>query len=254
MGGTRHQSEGGVEVGEAERIGEVDWERWCSDSFTIISKGARQMRPRGRPRTGDQVVHLQFQGERPDDNWHAHGWFRRSLRVLRAGRVLLVVLWKRRWRLVGTNRTTHSRPPCEPPRLRFCSLIVVLMLWAWLGQGRGLEQQEPVLDTLNQLVDRSTQRRWLAKTLPCALAIQQAIRRALIEMSEPRPFERLFPSGLSPPSELQRRRWQDPSAVSSLWRGLAMAMYGAAALPIPVAALLAEARGRWEGPGDSVIP
>jgi len=229
----------------------LDLAPFSSDSLCVISPRLLRRRPDGS---------LQFDGKRPvdpgrpDEKWHAHGYFRRSLVVLIRGARQTITVWKRRWRLVGTNRTTHSRPPDDAPRLRYCTLIVVLMLWGWFGHGGGLDDQRPVLAALNEGASTSTLRRWGGRAQRCALAFQQAIRHTLIERSEPRPVERLFPGGLSPPPELQRRRWQDPSAVSSLWRALAMTMYGAAALRVPVATLLAEARGRWEGPGDSVLP
>ena len=198
----------------------------------------------GRRAGGD----LQYDGDRPGADWHVHGYFPRGLWMLRDGRLVFRSVWKRRWKLVGTQTTCHSRPPDDPSFVHFCTLIVMLKLWAWLSSGVGLHHREQRPDPIPRGSPRTVQR-WLQRALPRSDDIQQAIRLAVIERSEPRPVERLYPRGLSPPEGLVRRGWKDPFAVTTLWRALRILFHGSEALSIPRSTLLAEARGRWSGHG-----
>jgi hypothetical protein len=196
---------------------------------------------------------LQYDGARPDEGWNAHGYFSRLLWMLVEGRLVQRRLWKRRWLSPDGGRTCHSRPPEDVPSLRSCALIVVLKLWALLDGTTGLHTSPEVLPALEGHVSPRTTSRWLRRALARALELQQAMRRAVIERCEPRPIERLFPAGLSPPQGLLCRRWRDPSAVATLWRALAILLAGAIELSVPSALLLAEARGRCGTPGSSSL-
>lgn len=196
---------------------------------------------------------LQYDGVRPDDGWDAHGYFSRQLWMLVEGRPIRRRLWKRRWLSLDEGRTCHSRPPEDIPSLRSCTVIVVLKLWALLDSAAGLHTSPEVLPALEGHVSPRTTSRWIRRALPRALELQQAVRRAVIERCEPRPIERLFPAGLSPPRGLQCRRWRDPSAVATLWRAFAVLLAGAIELSVPAALLLAEARGRCGTPGSSSL-
>ncbi len=187
---------------------------------------------------------LQYDGVRPDQGWHAHGYFRVVLWMVVDGAPRRLGVWKRRWLEVATGRTVHSRPPDNLPRVSSCTLIVVLTLWSWLDGDAGVEGYRHALPGLEQHGSRRSVQRWLRRALPQSLKIQQAIRRAVIERCEPRPVEHLFPSGLSPPEGLVQRRWRTPSEVYPLWRGLALLMLAATTLDLPIPVLLAEARGR----------
>ena len=193
-----------------------------------------------------------FYGERPSDgHWHGHGYFARGLWVLRDGALVRITLWKHRWLLVGTTTTCHSRSPEELPSFGASVLVVFLVLFGWLDSGKGVssrERREPVAGMEENCASRRTMQRWLHKLSPNALKIQQANRRAVIERSEPRPVEILFRGGLPPPKALVQQRWKDPSAVTTLWRAIAILFCGALGLDVPVALLLTEARGRWSDP------
>ena len=196
--------------------------------------------------------HLLYQGRRPQQGkWHGHGSFPKTSWVLRAGVLVQIQIWKHRWRRVGTSTTCHSRPDEEAHSAGACLLVIVLMVFSWLDSGRGLshkDRHEPIVGAGEACACRRTIQRWLHKLLPHAMDIQQAIRRAVIERCEPRPVETLFEGDLSPPKGLERRRWKDPSSVSQLWRAFAILFRGALGLDVPVAHLLAEARGRWGDP------
>ena len=59
---------------------------------------------------------------------------------------------------------------------------------------RGLQRYEEVAAGLDRVVSPRTAQRWLGRAVTQALVIQQAIRAAVIERSEPRPVEHRFPS------------------------------------------------------------
>jgi hypothetical protein len=154
-------------------------------------------------------------------------------------------LWKRRWLQPETRKSRHSRPPDDIAQVWSCSLIVTLMLWAWIGSDDGAESAKQAVESLEDHVSPRTVGRWLRRALPHAAQLEQAIRHALIERSEPRPAEHLFRKGLSPPEALLRRRWRcDPCELGTLYRALAFLFDGAVQLSVPVSCLLAEARGR----------
>lgn len=195
---------------------------------------------------GDLLV---WRGQRPGHDWHAHGWTEAHPKMLIAGRVVPKTVRKRRWRRADRSVTTHSRPP-DDLGLGYDALIVALELFCWLDAAVGLHRYET---PLSNGPSRRTVQRWLHRARPRALAFQSAVRHALIERSEPRPLETLFPVGLSPPGALSRRRWKDPPAVAALWRALSMLFVGAQKLGIGAAPLLAEARGRHDPQARSLV-
>lgn len=190
-----------------------------------------------------------YAGKRPDEgDWHGHGYFERMLWVLGEKELERVRLLKHRWRLVGTNKTCHSRPLEDSPSFGSSLAIVMLVVFTWLDSDKGLnhrDRRSPIADIEERCASRRTSQRWLHKFLLDSLNIEQAIRRAVIERCEPRPVEKVFRGGLSPPDGLERRGWSDPPSVTILWRALAMLFLGALDLDVPVSTLLTEARGRW---------
>lgn len=195
---------------------------------------------------GDVLV---WRGQRPGSDWHIHGWTESHPRMLLDGRMQRRTLRKRRWSRADGTGTRHSRPP-EDLGLSYEALIVVVQLWCWLDAAVGLHRYEtPYPDGPS----RRTVQRWLHRALPRALAFQSAVRHTLIERSEPRPLETLFPVGLPPPGALLRRRWRDPPAVEAIWRGIAMLFVGAERLSVCAATLLAEARGRHDPQARSLV-
>ena len=181
-----------------------------------------------------------FRGERPGADWHRHGTFPRELFTLRAGELVRITVHKQRWRRRGTTTTCHSRPPDDLASVWFCSLIVATSLWGWIAGDVGLHRHEPVLDALADRPSPRTVQRWLRRALCHVDETATALRRAVIERSEPRPMESHVGGGLSPP----HRRWGSSSAVITLHSGLSLLYEGAAALDVHVSLLLAEARGR----------
>ena len=185
---------------------------------------------------------LCFNGERPGPRWHGHGYFPRRLWMLEEGRLVRRRLWKRRWRDPTTGSTVHSRPPEDAAQVWSCTLIVLLKLWAWLdGSLLAGHEVVPELETHGSF---RTVQRWGGRAAARADEVLHYTRLTVIERSEPRPVEHLFPSGLSPPDGLLRRRWRRPREIQRLWQALAWLFAGAIALSTPASLLLAEARGR----------
>ena len=196
---------------------------------------------------------LRYDGERPGPTWHIHGYLDVRVWVLTDGVVRRVLLSKRRWYEPDAKVTCHSRPPDAPVGARSSTLVVFVALWSWLSGEAGLHRYASVFPGIDRCASRRTVQRWLDRVRPHAMAIQHAILRAVIERSEPRPVERLFPQGLPPPRSLLRRHWKDPTMVGRLFRALVIAVAGCIEFQIPVSILLAEARGRWDGPSDSLV-
>lgn len=190
-----------------------------------------------------------WRGTRPAGGWHIHGWTEAHPWAVVEGRRQRITVRKRRWRRDDRSATCHSRPP-DALRLRSDALLVVLELWCWLDAAVGLHRYVGPFDDGPA---RRTVQRWLHRALPVAAATQHALRFAVIERSEPRPLEMLFPRGLSPPESLRRRRWRDPPSVWTLWRGLAILLNGASKLGISCAPLLAEARRRSTAPPEQFL-
>lgn len=194
---------------------------------------------------------LVFRGERPGDDWDAHGFCQRWLHTLVDGARVRQRLLKQRWRHVSGS-TCHSRPPDDVEQIHFCATVVVLCLWSWLVSGDGAEIYEDVFPSLSERPSRRTVQRWMKRALAHATTTHQFFRFAVIERGEPRPMKRLFPSGLAPPGNEDRRRWRDRALVEALRGGLEIVVDGAVAFVIPLALLLAEARGRWT-PGERFL-
>ena len=203
-------------------------------SSLFVASGMYSHRPGGD---------LCYDGVRPGPGWHDHGHFPRRLWMLEGGRLIRRQLWKQRWLDTKTGGTVHSRPPDDAAQVWSCTLIVLLKFWAWLDGGSLLGGHEVVPELETHGCFRTVQR-WLSRAAARADQVLHYIRLAVIERSEPRPVEQLFPSGLDPPDSLLRRHWRRPQEIRQLWQALAWLFGGAIALSTPAALLLAEARGR----------
>jgi hypothetical protein len=199
---------------------------------------------------------LQYDGSRPSPEMHAHGYFERQLWMLDLNAAGLVRkrIWKRRWLDPEVGTTCHSRPPDDAASVWSCTLIIVLRLWSWLDSERGQHSAPAVVPELEEHPSERTVARWWARAIRRAPDLVQTIRHAVIERSEPRPVEHLFPTGLSPPEDLLHRRWlSDAATISQIWTAFAWLFVGATELAVPAALLLAEARGR-KGATESTFP
>lgn len=164
-----------------------------------------------------------YSGKRPGSDWYGHGYFSKNLTVLQNGKPEQIELYKHRWKHRDTKATVHSRPPDDPGYVRCCSLIVVLRIWAFISTRKGFHNREEVFPSLwtGCGSDRTVQR-WTKRALENSIDIQQAIRHCLIDESEPRPVERLYLGGLSPPDSVSNRRWKSSQNLTELYRAYAM--------------------------------
>jgi len=164
--------------------------------------------------------------------------------ILEGYQVKTVRVWKPRWLDPKTCTTCHSRPPDEMGRISVCALIFFLILQGLLDSAKGVHTYEPALKGLCGRVSPRTIQRWLSRMVPQAPAVMQDCRRAVINRCEPRPVERLFPQGLSPPETIRLKKWKNPDKIAILWQGFTILQRGASECHTPVAILLAEARRR----------
>jgi hypothetical protein len=187
-----------------------------------------------------------YAGERPGPEWHGHGYFPKWLRMLARGFAKKICVHKHRWIHKETGATMHSRPPDDPYLVRYCTLIVVLRIWGWVSSYTGFHNREEAFEELEtDCGSERTVQRWTSRAMSNGMEIQQAIRLALIEESEPRPMERLFEGGLSPPDAVMKRRWVSPQNLGRLYLGFAMLLVAARRLAKHASCLLAGARRRW---------
>ena len=221
---------------EADNRQDEGAEEWICDSLFALG-GVYQTDDDGK---------VFYYGQRPGAEWQGHGYFPKTVVMLVGAAPVAVVVWKHRWKNVETGRTVHSRPADDPVMLRYCTLILFLRVWAVVSSKQGFHNRAEVFEDLDDRCgsDRTVQR-WTAKAMDECLEIQQAIRLAIIEKSEPRPIEQLFEGGLSPPGCVVSKRWQSPRNHFVLWLGYAQLLVGANKLGICTSRLLAEARRRW---------
>jgi hypothetical protein len=217
--------------------------QWLSNSLFLCA-GIYEQRPNGEWR---------YKGERPAPGWHGHGYFSRKLTVLQNGHPIQITVNKHRWRLDGTNTTCHSRAEDDLPLIRYCTLIIVLRLWAWSDATVGFHHRREVHDDLLYAGSDRTVQRWMQRAQIFSLDTQQAIRLCVLERSEPRPMERLFEGGLSPPKGYMIVRSQNPSAAEALWRAFAMLICTTREYGVNASILLAEAKRRCSRPKDSFL-
>jgi hypothetical protein len=196
----------------------------------------------GPPRAGKCF----FQGTRPGPDWYGHGYFPRWLTMLVSGKPLTVCVFKHRWIHKVTGKTCHSRPPDDPVLVRFCTLIVVLRIYAAVSSKSGFCNRPEAFEGLETGCgsDRTVQR-WTSRAVENGMEILQAIRLSIIEESEPRPMERLFDGGLSPPDAVMRRRWKSPLLLRQMYLGYEMLLVTARTFLRHASILLAGARWRW---------
>lgn len=219
-----------VEVSEG-----VDSE-WIRDSLFVFG-GVYQPLGNGK---------FLYYGERPGTDWHGHGYFPKMLTVLRGGLPQTIEIYKHRWRNQITGGTIHSRPDDDPVLVRYCTLVMFLRVWAWINSSVGFHNRSEVYEELEDgCGSYRTVQRWAARLFENAMEIQQAIRLSIIEESEPRPMERLFAGGLSPPDAVKNKRQSTPQKHTLLWRGYAMLLVAARKLAKHASYLLAGARRRW---------
>lgn len=195
-------------------------------------------------RQGDgSLYHI---GKRPSPEWHKHGYLERILVMFICGQVMEKIIRKQRWYHPPSGRTCHDRPSEEIESMKYCTGIMVLRLAAYLLGKRGFYNRREFSEDLSECGSDGSVRRWLNRAQAESEAIEQAIRYMVIKKIEPRPFELLFPEGLSPPEFLVSKRWKNLKSITALWCAYTMLLVTARELGEPVSVLLAEARRKCQ--------
>lgn len=173
--------------------------------------------------------------------FHAHGYLVRQFITVRRGELMWVTLRKRRWRCRRCGKTTHSRPPDELPRVKACTLSVVIFLQAVLMfAGLGWTLGLPGVDA--GWISTRTVARWRQQASAKAVQTEEALRKAVERRAGLEPGKSDFGRGLSPPEGLLRRPWSEPSQVAGLWRSIQVLLTAHQTLGVSCAEILAQAR------------
>lgn len=192
-----------------------------------------------------RITEAVFEGKRPGDGWHAHGWTTKGLWVVHHDGLVWLTLRKRRWLQVETGTTCHSRPHWDCPHSPYGLDVAFYVLGAWLLAVRGLHHVAwPWSPQHPERPARRTAQRMLQRLAPDADRWLHGLRLALIDMVAPRPIEEILPAGGIPPPE-GRSHVTQRSAHAGKLRGAAwIAKYGVQSFSISMRRLLGVARRR----------
>ena len=115
------------------------------------------------------------------------------------------------------------------PYIPNCTLVILALLWSYLEGEKGIYKSIP--QELDEAATPRTLARYLKRAKAVCLETQQAIREVLIETREPRPWDKSFHQGLSPPESLTKR-YRDSTKAITLWRSLAILLIGSKTLSV----------------------
>jgi hypothetical protein len=192
-----------------------------------------------------RIIETVFEGERPGQGWHAHGWTSKRLWVVHLDRLVRLTLHKRRWRQFETGITCHSRPSWDVPHSPYGLDVVFYVLGAWLLAVRGLHhiawpwsQQHP------ERPARRTAQRMLYRLAPHADRWLLGLRLVLTDIVAPRPLEKILPTGGIPPPKGCTHITQRSASAGKLVGAVWIADCGVQSLCISMRRLLGVARRR----------
>ena len=175
--------------------------------------------------------------------FHAHGRYTRWVKTLKHAILTPVRVWRQRWLCLCCGRTMSNGTPDVLPHVPNCPLVVLALLWSYIEGGKGIYNSIP--QELDEAAAPRTLARYAKRAKAVCLETQQAIREALIEAREPRPWDESFHQGLSPPESLSKRHRDAPKATT-LWRSLAILLIGSKTLSATPSLLTARARQKAE--------
>ena len=186
-----------------------------------------------------------WEGERPGQGWHAHGWTSKGLWVVDADRLVWLKLRKRRWLHVATGTTCHSRPDWDVPNSPYGLDVAFYVLGVWLLAVHGLHHVAwPWSAQHAERPSRRTAQRMLQRIAPDADRWLTGLRLALIDLVAPRPLEEILPAGGIPPPEGCNHVTQGSAHACKLRGAVWIANCGVRSLPISMRRLLGVARRR----------
>lgn len=177
--------------------------------------------------------------------FHAHGRYKRSLNTLKNWMLVTITIWIDRWLCLCCGRTMINPPPDVIHYVPNCTLTILALLWAYLDGEKGLHHAVP--EELDGAATPRTLSRYVKRAKAVCIQTQQAVREALIQIREPRPWDEGFIYGLPPPDRICEN-FREPAQTASLWRTLAMVMTSSQILSIPSSLLMARARNKMPNP------
>lgn len=192
-----------------------------------------------------RITEAIFEGERPAEGWHAHGWTSKRLWVVQVDRLVLLTVHKRRWLHVETGATCHCRPHWDVPHSLYGLDVVFYVLGAWLLAVQGLHHIAwPWSEQHPERPARRTAQRMLQRLTPEADRWLLGLRLALTDIVAPRPIEEILPAGGIPPPKGRTHNIQRSAHASKLRGAVWIANCGVQSLCISMRRLLGVARRR----------
>jgi hypothetical protein len=192
-----------------------------------------------------RITETVFEGERPGEGWHAHGWTSKGLWVVHDDRLVWLRLHKRRWLRVETGQTCHSRPVWDVPHSPYGLDVVFCVLGAWLLAVQGLHHVAwPWSHQQPERPARRTAQRMLRRLALDADRWLLGLRLALTDIVAPRPLEEILPTGGIPPPEGCTHVTQRSAHASKLRGAVWIANCGVQSFHISMRRLLGVARRR----------
>ncbi len=144
-----------------EETDESEWV-WMKDSLFALGGVYR-------PHKNGTYIYV---GERPGEEWYGHGYFPRWLTMLTFGKPTKICVYKHRWRHRDTEKTTHSRPPDDPRLVRFCTLVVMLRIWAYVSSEFGFHNRKEVYEGMETgCGSERTVQRWTSRAMSNGIEI-----------------------------------------------------------------------------------
>lgn len=192
-----------------------------------------------------RITETVFEGARPGEGWHAHGWTSKGLWVVHLDRLVRLKLHKRRWRHVESGTTCHSRPDWDVPHSPYGLDVTFYILGAWLLAVQGLHHIAwPWSHQHPERPARRTAQRMLQRIAPDADRWLLGLRLVLIDLVAPRPLEEILPAGGIPPPEGCNHVTQRSARAGQLRGAVWIAKCGVQSFPISMRRLLGVARRR----------
>ncbi len=151
--------------------------------------------------------------------FYAHGRFKRVLNTLKRLTITKIKVWKNRWLCLDCNRTMSTGPPDVLPYIPNCTLIIIALLWGYLNGNVGIENC--ISPEFEGAASPRTVTRYLNRAKAISKETNQVIKEVLIKKKGPKPWDKIFAKGLSPPEKFTKCKHEAESAIN-LWHTLAM--------------------------------
>lgn len=181
-----------------------------------------------------------WSAERPGPGWRRHGTTPRTVRDVRDGAIVEVVVHQQRWFHPTHHLTRTDQAPDLVAWGRFSTLVMFSAIMEQLYPEPGCQTADTAACSGYRPAQRTVQR-WVRHALDHALALQQGVRNAWFAIG-PRQGRDEIPGGIPPPPPPGAR--QLLPGVDPLSVAVSMVLGFAIGTNMAVAPLLAEVRRR----------